>query len=241
MEQKEQKLIEDLFYKLAESEKNDLNRDIEADHLIKNLLNKQPHSAYYMAQIILIQETAIKTLNKKINELENKKNKSSFLSGLFGSNQSRQKYKNPSTDSINYDAQNNNRSIPTATTHIPSFNNPTNPANNAQSNTGNNVGNFLSGALQTATGVAGGMVMANMLTHLFEHKNVEEEVLNNSNNSHLDPDIIVEREIHDHYIHEDNQQHSALNNTHHNNDDYPEDQQDIDDNTLDINDDDNFI
>jgi len=248
MEPQEKKLIENLFNRLADSETNDLNRDIPADNLITKLLNKQPHASYYMAQTILVQETAINKLNEHIHELENKislmkkleqkQGTSSFLSNLFGSKSSEKIFKQTNDNwATSPSLKDSNQSIPN-NMRAASHNSPMHANNSAQSGNGNS---FLSGALQTATGVAGGMVMANMLTHLFDQKNMGEEVFNHTNNSHVEPDVIVEREIHDHYIHDNDNKDNISNNTHHNHDDYFDAQQDNDDSSIDISDDDNFI
>jgi len=255
MEQQEKKLIENLFNKLSISEKNSLDRDILADNLIKSLLNKQPNAPYYMAQIILVQETAINKLSEKINSLEQqlslmqksekKNSSSSFLSGFFRSNTPEHLSKNidnnvsVSPDLQNFNNQLNSNNVMRGTPHagggaINTGGNLSSPV--SSSNSGSS---FLSSALQTATGVAGGMVMANMLTNLFEHKNSGQEIFNHLNSTadtHLEPEIVVEREIHDHYIHDED---NVSNDSYHNHDHYHDDQQDND--SIDVSDDDNFI
>ncbi|MDE5286110.1 MAG: DUF2076 family protein, partial [Buchnera aphidicola] len=79
---------ENLFKRLKETEIKSASRDESASTLIQKLVKEQPFSPYYMIQTILIQETAIKKMNEKIEELEKKilylessdNKKTSFLS-----------------------------------------------------------------------------------------------------------------------------------------------------------------
>ena len=72
MKDEEKKLIENLFHRLKNTELNSSEKDNEANSLIQDLVKKQPYSSYYMTQTILIQETAIKKLSLKVEELTNK-------------------------------------------------------------------------------------------------------------------------------------------------------------------------
>ncbi|CAL4320339.1 DUF2076 domain-containing protein [Buchnera aphidicola] len=179
MQDKEKKLIENLFDRLKNAELNSSSRDEQADILIKNLVKNQPSSAYYMIQTILIQETAIKKMNEKIEELksqllqlEEKNNikKTSFLSGLFSKKES-----SPfsSSHAHNMSKNENIPATPGANTAIPT-------------NYNNGRSSFLSNALQTATGVAGGMMLGNMLMNLFQHTKPEEDIFNTIHESSLD-------------------------------------------------------
>ncbi|XBC42448.1 MAG: DUF2076 domain-containing protein [Buchnera aphidicola (Meitanaphis elongallis)] len=180
MNNDEKKLIEDLFSRLHKTEIESSDRDNTAEKLIKNLLEKYPNSPYYMAQTILIQETAIKKLNDKISLLEDnathreygKCAPTGFLSSLFRT----KKTKNVS-DSYSNDTTNQPHVVQSSNSNISSF--PTQMRSGAIPQVGpvNSTGGFLSGALQTAAGVAGGVVMANMLMNLFQTKKPEEEVM----------------------------------------------------------------
>jgi len=187
MKDEEKKLIENLFDRLKKTELNSSERDKSADDLIQKLVQKQPASSYYMAQTILIQETAIKKMSTKIDELKEKiktlnveesNKKPSFLSGFFK--------KNPVSQASSHDdkvwqkkeniLRNNYSNSTVSPIH------QTLPVTNSSGRTSG----FLSSALQTATGVAGGMILGNMLMNVFNHAKPEEEVFDTVNNSSLD-------------------------------------------------------
>ncbi|CAL4042645.1 DUF2076 domain-containing protein [Buchnera aphidicola] len=238
MEQKEKILIEDLFNRLEDVEKKSSVRDVLAEKLIQELLVKQNNAPYYMTQIILVQEEAIKKLNERINQLESeilltkdkeKKNSTtSFLSGLFGSNHSTSAPNNIKNTWGNSSGKQDYNSLPV--NNIPSGNIGTN-------NSSGHISSFLGSALQTATGVAGGMIMGNMLMNLFQHKNSGEDLFNNVNDSstaNLDSHI-DHQDVHGRYINHNNA------NFHENiNDDDMVNDVDIDTDT-DVSDDSNFI
>ncbi|AWH90588.1 DUF2076 domain-containing protein [Buchnera aphidicola (Melanaphis sacchari)] len=186
MKDEEKNLIENLFHRLKNTELNSSERDDEADILIQDLVKKQPHSSYYMVQTMLIQETAIKKMSLKIEELENKistiyskktKNKTSFLSNFFK--------KDSISPKISHDnniwKKNQNITEPSNGTI---FSSPSSTITNSSGNS-----SFLRNALQTATGVAGGMILGNMLMNVFNHTKPEDEIfdtISESSISHLD-------------------------------------------------------
>ncbi|OQP33511.1 DUF2076 domain-containing protein [Pantoea latae] len=168
MYSQEHQLIEGLFSRLKQAESQTGPRDAAAEQLIKEHLQQQPGAPYYMAQAILIQEAAMKKLNDRITELENRvaqqqqqpqQSSGGFLSSLFGGG-SRQQPQQPQS------AWSNAPQPPQQ--QQPQYNNaPAAPSRGT---------GFLGGALQTAVGVAGGVVMADMLTSLFHHSQPEEIV-----------------------------------------------------------------
>lgn len=188
MKDEEKKLIEHLFHRLKKTELNSSERDDEANSLIQDLVKKQPYSSYYMTQTILIQETAIKKLSLKIEELTKKisnlaetTKKPSFLSSLFKKEQ------------ITPDASNNN--LWKNNQNIPGSYNPWSVSSpNIGSNVNSSSSGFLKNALQTATGVAGGMILGNMLMNAFNHSKPEEEVFETINDSSISN--IGEQEFH---------------------------------------------
>ncbi|MCW5196636.1 DUF2076 domain-containing protein [Buchnera aphidicola (Pemphigus obesinymphae)] len=207
MEQKEKILIENLFNRLENVEKKSSVRDVSAEKLIQELLMKQQNAPYYMTQIILVQEEAIKKLNEHINQLEsevslmkekeNKNNSTSFLSGLFGSS-------NVASSPNNIKNAWGNTSGKLDYNSLPINNVPT--GNITTPGSSGNVGSFLGSALQTATGVAGGMIMGNMLMNLFQHKNSGEDFLNDVNISSekkIDSNI-DNHDVNNHYIDNNN-------------------------------------
>ncbi|WAI11943.1 MAG: DUF2076 domain-containing protein [Buchnera aphidicola (Macrosiphum albifrons)] len=220
MKDEEKNLIENLFHRLKKTELNSSERDESADNLIQNLVKKQPASSYYMTQTILIQETAIKKMSMKIEELKTKikqlnteelNKKTSFLSSFFK--------KNPSPQV----SSNDNNIWQKKTDTLPNnyLNTTSLPANQSLPITNSNSGrssSFLSSALQTATGVAGGMILGNMLMNVFNHTKPEEDIFDTVNKSSLDQHA------------EDN----FLNNNSNNNDliNYEYDQSDINRNEL---------
>ena len=168
MYSQEHQLIEGLFSRLKQAESQTGPRDAAAEQLIKEHLQQQPSAPYYMAQAILIQEAAMKKLNDRITELENRlaqqqqqpqqQSSGGFLSSLFGGGSRQQ--------------------APAQQPQQQAWNNaPQQPQqyNNAPAAPARGTG-FLGGALQTAVGVAGGVVMADMLTSLFHHSQPEEIV-----------------------------------------------------------------
>lgn len=170
MQREEQQLIENLFSRLKQAESQTAARDAAAEQLIKQHLQEQPGAPYYMAQAILIQEAALKKLNERVQELENRlaqqqaqqqqpKSSGGFLSSLFGggSQQPQPAQQQPQWNS--------------APQQPPQ---PQQPYASAPAPRGSG---FLGGALQTAVGVAGGVVMADMLTSMF-HQSQPQEIVN---------------------------------------------------------------
>ncbi|WP_343189567.1 DUF2076 domain-containing protein [Buchnera aphidicola] len=174
MENKEKKLIKNLFLRLKDIELKNVKIDSEVNILIKDIIKKQCNAPYYMTQTILIQESAMQSLYNKINKLENiiknykkeiySKNKSNgFLSNLFNKKKIKENDLNKK-DCVNKNFENNNLNK-----HDNSYHNGT--------------GGFLKNALQTAIGVAGGVVSANMLMNLFNNNKSPSEIFNTENNS----------------------------------------------------------
>lgn len=182
----EARLINGLFDRLEQAEKQTSDRDASASQLIEQRIQHQPAAPYYMAQTILIQEAALKRLTERVEVLEQQaqsaqqqQSSGGFLAGLFGGG--------------------SNRNNPAPTGNGSSFNNGRAPAAQHQAPSQPGWGSqnaqpqgyaapqgggrsFLAGALQTATGVAGGVVLGNMLTNLFSGHSGEEIVHDNASN-----------------------------------------------------------
>jgi len=62
--------IEGLFDRLARVERDGAHRDPEAEALIREEIARAPHSTYYMAQTIVVQEQALTQAERRIAELE---------------------------------------------------------------------------------------------------------------------------------------------------------------------------
>jgi uncharacterized protein len=182
MDQNERRMIEDLFAKLSQAERQAGPRDREAEQEIAQALGRQPAAPYYMAQVILMQEQAVRSLGERVQKLEQELAErpaggGSFLGGLFGGGSGQ------SASSIRPGAE----PPPTAPTRgwtnqapaperVPAMPPGANygAANGAAAALGNRGGfgasggsGFLGSAMQTAAGVAGGMLLANAVSGLF--------------------------------------------------------------------------
>jgi hypothetical protein len=62
--------IEGLFERLETVDRSSGPRDPEAEALIRSLMASQPAAAYYLAQTVLVQETALAEARERIAELE---------------------------------------------------------------------------------------------------------------------------------------------------------------------------
>ncbi|SDW11950.1 DUF2076 domain-containing protein [Thiocapsa roseopersicina] len=149
--QNEQRIIDDLFGKLRQAEHQTGPRDAAAEQQIAAALQRQPAAPYYMAQTILVQESAIEALGQRVQDLEqelaSRPAGGGFLDGLFGAPTPR-------------------AGAPSARAGGPvgrSF--QTNGMQPGQADRAE--GGFMTSALQTALAVAGGVMMANLLTGLF--------------------------------------------------------------------------
>ncbi|XRX43239.1 MAG: DUF2076 domain-containing protein [Buchnera aphidicola (Tetraneura sorini)] len=189
MKTEEKILIENLFIRLLKVEQSSSKRDELAEKLINSLIEKQVNAPYYLIQTVLVQETVLKKLNTKINELKKENNslqekvlkkneKPSFLSGLFKHGENKKSNLNSSKEK-NMSSKNYNNSIIS-----PNSDSVSSVSSPGLSNPVVNNNTFLGNALQTAVGVAGGMVVGNMLTNMFQNKQhpIEEEIFTSVNN-----------------------------------------------------------
>jgi uncharacterized protein len=62
--------IDGLFERLEEAERRGGPRDAEAEALIREKMARQPASAYYLAQTVVVQQEALKEAERRINALE---------------------------------------------------------------------------------------------------------------------------------------------------------------------------
>lgn len=165
MNAEERTLIDGLFSRLHDAERQSAERDAEADTHIAAHVTRQPAAPYYMAQTILIQEAALKRQDQQLKALQaqldeqrqQRPSSGGFLSGLFGG-----AARDPQAQSTARPAGwGETRFSQGAAASEPR---PLQPA--AVPGQG---GGFMRGALQTAAGVAGGVMMAEMLGGLFHH------------------------------------------------------------------------
>ncbi|AJO80817.1 DUF2076 domain-containing protein [Pseudomonas sp. MRSN 12121] len=200
MNSEEQTLIDGLFSRLQQAEKDSAPRDAQAEARIKEHLTGQPAAGYFMTQAILVQEAAIKSLdeqNKQLTqqvqqlqaELQQAKAQAAapapsgggFLSSIFGGSRDPQPaqsapassgggWREPARPAFNPPPQQ-------------SFGQPSYPQQNApqqgyaapaQQAPGSS---FLGGALKTAAGVAGGVMLAQGLSSLFHGNQQPQEIV----------------------------------------------------------------
>lgn len=149
--QNEQRIIDDLFCKLRQAEHQTGPRDAAAEQQIAAALRRQPAAPYYMAQALLVQDSAIEALGQRVQDLEqelaSRPTGGGFLDGLLGAPTPR-------------------AGAPSARSGGPSGRSF--QASSMRPDQANRAGGgFLSSALQTAVAVAGGVMMASLLTSLF--------------------------------------------------------------------------
>lgn len=184
MNSDEQTLIDGLFTRLQQAEKDSGPRDAPAQERIKEHVTAQPAAPYYMAQAILVQEAAIKRLdeqNKKLQadlaqaqaQLQSQpapaqSGGGGFLSSIFGSG---------SRDSAPPATSGGGWREPAP---APRYAAPPPPqqgyAQPQQAPGAPAGGGFMRGALQTAAGVAGGVMLAEGISSLFQHNQPQEIV-----------------------------------------------------------------
>lgn len=181
MQSQEQQLIDGLFSRLKEAERQSTPRDAQAEQAIADHIGQQPAAPYYMAQVILIQEAALKQLEQRVRELESQarqtqqqpsQSSGGFLAGLFGTGQREPARQAPVSRGWNEPGARSGAGR--------GFGAPSGgagaPMGMGMNAGGSRAGGFLGGALQTAAGVAGGVVLGNMLMNMFEHSQPEEIV-----------------------------------------------------------------
>ena len=144
MDNHDRQAIEGLFSRLGEAERQTGQRDAEAEAFIKERVAKQPSAPYLMAQTIVVQEYALQEAQRRIEELERRRDErpstgGGFLSGILGSG--------------------SNAVRPSGA--VPAV--PRGPVASAAPVPPGRGGGFLAGAAQTAMGVAGGLLLGNAI------------------------------------------------------------------------------
>lgn len=146
MDHKERRVIDDLFVKVREAERQGGPRDAEAEALIRHHVSGQPAAPYYMAQAIVVQQDALANAQTRIQELEQQlaeRPAGGFLASLFGGGQ---------------------ETAPTSS-HASAHRGEAR-ADYGRYRQQGTQGGFLGGAMQTAMGVAGGFLIANAISSL---------------------------------------------------------------------------
>jgi hypothetical protein len=134
--------IEGLFHRLADVERQNPNRDADAETLIDQSIVRQPSAPYYLAQTVLVQEHALEVAERRIRELEEQV-EGRDRGGFFGRSRGDQDRPRGPWDG---NAQNDRYD---------------------QRGGGWGGGGFLAGAAQTAMGVAGGVLLGSAIGSLF--------------------------------------------------------------------------
>lgn len=150
MNDQERQVIESLFTRLGEVERQALPRDAEAEAFIQERIRQQPGAPYFMAQTVVMQEYALRQAQQQIEELERQVAQrpagGGLFSNLFGGGQS----SSGSGTSV--------AGGPRTPASSASATSPLQPGRG---------GGFLAGAAQTAMGVAGGVLLGNAIAGMF--------------------------------------------------------------------------
>lgn len=187
MNSDEQTLIDGLFSRLQQAEKDGGPRDALAEQRIKDHVARQPSAAYYMTQAILVQEAALKRMDQQNKQLQQdladaraqaqaqpaaQPQSGGFLSNLFGGG-SRDPAPAPAPSAGGW----REPARPSAYGGQPQPQQPQQPYYPPQQPAAAPAGGgFMSGALKTAAGVAGGVMLAEGISSLFHHNQPQEIV-----------------------------------------------------------------
>lgn len=167
MEPQDREVIQGLFNRLEQAERQAPPRDVQAGELINQRVAQQPAAPYYMAQTIVMQEMALNQAQQRIEELERAEREQpagrGFLHGLFGGGQSNRAPSRPAA-------------APTR-----------GMVANAQPQ-GAGGGGFLAGAAQTAMGVAGGVLLGNAIAGMFGGNDAQAAPAEESTDSAVEDD-----------------------------------------------------
>ena len=198
MNSEEQTLIDGLFTRLQQAEREAAPRDAQAQSLINEHIARQPLATYFMTQAILVQEAAIKSLdeqNKQLTaqiqqlqaELQQAKAQTAapapssggFLSSIFGGS-ARDPQPAPSQSapvSSGGGWREPGRSSFGGQPPQQNYGAPQQgyaPQQQAPAAAGSS---FLGGALKTAAGVAGGVMLAQGISSLFHNNQQPQEIV----------------------------------------------------------------
>jgi hypothetical protein len=181
MNSQERQVIDDIFRRLEQAASQP--RDPEAERFIAEKLRQQPYAPYAMAQLIYVQEEAIKSLNQQLEETRaqaerGREQEGGFLSSIFGGGSRREPAPERPAGSpwggqagaAGYGQPNPGYGQAGGYGGAPQ---PGPWGGGGQPGMAGGMqpqaagGGFLRGALTTAAGVAGGMVAGNALMNAF--------------------------------------------------------------------------
>ena len=168
MNPEERKVIDDLFDKLSQAERQSSQPEPVAQAHIRSRIEQQPSAPYLMAQTIVAQEHALRGAEARIADVEAELARrpaggGGFLAGLFGGGAGQNE---PARPGPMAPAAMQSAAQPSMgnSTHFGRGMPPAQPGQLGQPGRG---GGFLAGAAQTAMGVAGGVLIGSMLGHAF--------------------------------------------------------------------------
>ena len=178
MNSQEREIISGIFQRLEHAANQP--RDPETERFINDKIRQQPYAPYAMAQLIYVQEEAIKSLNQQVEELRaevqrarSQPQSGGFLSSIFGGGSRQPEPPRPAAGSP-WGGQ---------PQHQPGYGQGYGPQGGfgggpqpgpwagqqpGMMGGGAGGGGFLRGALTTAAGVAGGMVVGSALMNAFK-------------------------------------------------------------------------
>jgi uncharacterized protein len=146
MNDQERQVIESLFTRLGEVERQAAPRDAEAEAFIQERIRQQPGAPYFMAQTVVMQEYALRQAQQQIEELERQVAQrpagGGLFSNLFGGGQNSNRSGTSVVGAPRVSASGGKAAPPLQPGH---------------------GGGFLAGAAQTAMGVAGGVLLGNAI------------------------------------------------------------------------------
>lgn len=172
-----EEIIAQLFNKLAQAEQQTGPRDSVAETQITEAIRQQPAAPYYMAQVIVVQEQALETLNAQLEAMQERVQQleqelaqrpaqsGGFLGGLFGGGAAAR----PAVPPAEFGTQSGRDA--TSPAPAPLFQPGQSAAMANNNNSSMNAGTasarspFMGSALQTAAAVAGGMVLGSMISN----------------------------------------------------------------------------
>ncbi len=177
MNRDEQTLIQNLFGKLSEVERQAPPREADADRFIQDSVARQPAAPYYMAQTIIVQEQALEAAHARIKELESQPSRTQssggFFGSLFGGSQAPRQQPAPGAQQAYRQGGHGQPGAAPAAGPWGGAQQAGYGQNGAMGGAmgagrmGGGGGGFLAGAAQTAMGVAGGVMLGSMLTGMF--------------------------------------------------------------------------
>ena len=176
MNSQEREIISGIFQRLEQAASQP--RDAETERFIADKIRQQPYAPYAMAQLVYVQEEAIKSLNQQVEELRaevqrarSQPQSGGFLSSIFGGGSRPQpEPPRPAAGSPWGGQPQPGPGYGPQGGHAPG---PQGGPWGGQQQPGmmgggGGGGGFLRGALTTAAGVAGGMVVGNALMNAFK-------------------------------------------------------------------------